>query len=102
MKSRDQCRYGEFQKIVKLKIRTAKEEWMGERCREIEQLNDKHDHFNTYKKMKEMTLRKHNSIYSKLTNPNRCLVKDTKEELKMWKSCVEQMRDRATLNVCVD
>ncbi|XP_071637558.1 craniofacial development protein 2-like [Temnothorax longispinosus] len=49
--------YKEINKKIRRKCREAKEQWMSEKCKEIEVLLEKHDAFNVHKKVKEMTNR---------------------------------------------
>jgi len=46
--------YRTKQREIKNKIRDAKEKWMTERCREMEELERKHDMFNMYKKVRKV------------------------------------------------
>jgi hypothetical protein len=45
--------YTRLHKIIRRKIREAKEEWLEENCKEIEELQKKHDYFNVHRKVKE-------------------------------------------------
>jgi len=46
--------YRNKQKEIKNKIRDAEEKWMTDWCREMEELERKHDMFNMYKKIREV------------------------------------------------
>jgi len=46
--------YRNKQRKIKNKIRNAKEKWMTDRCREMEELERKHDMFNMYKKVRKV------------------------------------------------
>lgn len=43
---------------------------MGERCKELDELQKKHDHFNIYNKDKEMTGTNNKPFQSKITEAN--------------------------------
>ena len=45
--------YHQMNRVIKNKIRMAKENWLNEQCREIENLEAKYDTFNMHKKIKE-------------------------------------------------
>ncbi|CAG9838434.1 unnamed protein product [Diabrotica balteata] len=44
-----------MKKLVETQIKEAKEHWMVENCREIEELNLKYDTYGLHKKLKETT-----------------------------------------------
>ena len=76
---------------IKRKIREAKNEWMEKECKEIEELQEKHDSFNVHRKVKELS-----GIYRKKTPT--CLTKedgkfaiDIEEKLQTWKKYVENL-----------
>lgn len=52
-KNKDPIKYRETQKEIRFEIMRAKEGWLVERCKEIEELEAKHDSFNMYKKVKQ-------------------------------------------------
>ncbi|XP_030756972.1 craniofacial development protein 2-like [Sitophilus oryzae] len=54
-KNTDPQKYKQSKRQIEHRIRKAKETWMEENCREMEQLNNKHDYFNLHKKLKELT-----------------------------------------------
>lgn len=41
--------YAELNRRIQRKCREAKEQWMSEKCSEIERLQERHDTFNLYK-----------------------------------------------------
>ena len=67
-KNKDQQKYKELQSKIKLEIKIAKEQWMTNRCAEVEELLKKHDNFNLHKKLKETGNIYHKSVISKLYN----------------------------------
>lgn len=48
-------KYIQLKKQVEHQIKGAKERWMEENCREMEELDNRHDYFNLHKKLKELT-----------------------------------------------
>ena len=54
-KNTNKEKYRQLKRQKQHDIRRAKEEWMEENCREMEELNNKHDTFNMHKKLKELT-----------------------------------------------
>lgn len=47
--------YKELNRKIQRKCREAKKQWMSGKCKEIKILQEKHDAFNVYKKVKKMT-----------------------------------------------
>lgn len=45
--------------MLTLKIQEAKENWMEEKCYELEELQRKHDDFNVHEKIKELKVNFH-------------------------------------------
>lgn len=54
-KNTDPQKYKQSKRQIEHRIRKAKETWMEENCREVEQLSSKQDSFNLHKKLKELT-----------------------------------------------
>lgn len=69
----NKSQYRRIQKIIRNKIREAKEKEMIEKCEEIEYLQSKHDDFNIYKKVRELTSKSICRIYYKSNVNNEAL-----------------------------
>ena len=52
-KTKNEHRYRELNRTIRRKCREAKEQWLAERCCEIEQLQQKYDIHNIHKKLKK-------------------------------------------------
>ncbi|KAK4877591.1 hypothetical protein RN001_010097 [Aquatica leii] len=53
VKNIDSDKYHTLQKTIRNQIRQAKEQWLTTECREIEELEQKHDSFHLHKKVKQ-------------------------------------------------
>jgi hypothetical protein len=51
-KNKNEEKYQQIHKIIRTKIREAKEKWFSNECREIEQYEQKYDSYNMHKKNK--------------------------------------------------
>lgn len=83
--------YKNINKIIKKKIREAKEKEAKEKCDEIEALQSRYDSFNVYRKINEITGKyKTRSVNKLVDNEGKIIV--NKEEIKnTWKSYIEQL-----------
>lgn len=54
-KNKNKQKYKELKNKIKYEITKAKEEWMEKNCKELEELNSKHDTTNLHRKLKVMT-----------------------------------------------
>ncbi|XP_030754530.1 uncharacterized protein LOC115881253 [Sitophilus oryzae] len=54
-KNQDQQKYQLINKEIRKKIRAAKEAWFVNQCKEVEELQKRHDTFNLHKRVKELT-----------------------------------------------
>ena len=91
LKNGDQTKYRIINNTIKYKIRQAKEMWMEERCIEIEHLQDKHDLFNTHKKIKEVTGELRKRSYTALCNDDNKLITNPIEEEEVWTKYIENL-----------
>jgi len=76
----DGSRYRNIQRLIRSKIRIAKNVWLKRECAEIEQLQNRHDDLNLHKKLKETA-----GIYRKMrpittVNQNNQIVIDNEEK----------------------
>lgn len=84
LKNADPEAYRQIHGVIKRKIREAKERWMSERCQEIEELDRKHDSFNMYKKVKEVTGRHRKRTTEVITDEEGKLVYELNKKLETW------------------
>lgn len=89
-KNVDTSKYLEIQRSIRRQIRKAKEQWLTNECREIEQLSSKHDSFNMHKKVKQAAGICRSKCISSLADENGKLL-NTEEKLKEWKLYVERL-----------
>lgn len=90
-KNKDPVKFGELQREIRSKIRNAKECQLSKECREIEELQAKHDFFNMYKKVKQTTGMQRNNGSGVLTDKNGNFLTSTEEKLKEWKDYVNRL-----------
>lgn len=89
----DDNMYRHIQRLIRSKIRVAKNEWLKRECAEIEQLQNRHDNLNLHKKLKETA-----GIYRKMrpiitVNQNNQIVIDNKEKSYVWEKYIESLFD---------
>lgn len=89
----DSNMYKDIQRLIRSKIRIAKNEWLKRECSQIEQLQNQHDDFNLHKKLKETA-----GIYKKMrptitVNSNNQIVLDRKEKNDVWEKYIEVLFD---------
>lgn len=77
-------KYKQFNTQIRMKIRIAKEEWMRERCEEIELLQNKHDSYGVHKKIKEVTHSNKNQPILGILNETNEMITEEQELLKVW------------------
>ncbi|XP_071574655.1 uncharacterized protein [Temnothorax nylanderi] len=85
--------YKEINRKIRRKCREAKEQWMSEKCKEIEVLQEKHDAFNVHKKVKEMTNRAQKHQVLTLRDANNEIITGVEAKLQVWKRYVEELFD---------
>ena len=89
LKSVNDQGYRETNKVIRRKIREAKEKWLSEKCEEIEDLERKHDSFNVHKKVKELagTQRKWQASFIRSSDGK--IIIGIEEKLNRWKEYIE-------------
>ncbi|KAL3283951.1 hypothetical protein HHI36_018119 [Cryptolaemus montrouzieri] len=76
---------------VRARIRIYKADWYSQECTEIEKFGRKHDMFNLYKKVKEVTgLQKWKATNSSVDESGK-IISDPEEQLMKWKGYVERL-----------
>ena len=92
-KNRDQQRYDELQTEIRRKTREANARLMDSKCREIEELQRKHDTFHLHKKIKEFSGRRPKQSARILVNNQNEIVATVSEKLKLWEQYVQELFD---------
>lgn len=91
-KNKNERRYREIHKEITRKIKVVKETWLRGKCQEIEALQEKHDNFNLYKKVKEMAgtgqKRYANNI---LVDDNNKIIIDPEQKMMTWKNYLQNL-----------
>lgn len=90
-KNKNSQRYREMDEKIQREVRRAKEQWVKEKCEEIEMLERKNDYFAVHKKIKEVTGKnKKPTTYALLDDNNKAII-DIEDLKKHWKSYIEQL-----------
>lgn len=91
-KNQDRQKYKLIDKEIRKKIRDAKEAWFVNQCKEVEELQKRHDTFNIHKRVKELTAmntkRSHNLVDQE---GNRIL--NDRDKLRRWEDYIEELFD---------
>lgn len=90
-KTRDNNRYKQLNREITNECRKAKEEWLEERCSEIEELQKKHDLFNLHKKIKDLTQKHQKRHLSILKDDNNKILVGIVDKLNQWRSHIEKL-----------
>lgn len=90
-KARDENKYREIHRNIRKKIREAKESWLSERCKEIEDLDKKYDSFHVHKKIREMTGIGNNRTSNILKDDQGNVISEVKEKLSQWTNYIRQL-----------
>lgn len=85
--------YKRRQKEIKQKIRIAKENWMKEKCMEMEDLENRHDTFNMYKKVREVAGLYNKNTTNMLVDTEGKNILDEKEILGTWLKYINELFD---------
>lgn len=93
VKSNNTQEYWAIHRNIRKKIREAKAKWMTEKCSEIEDLNKKHDLFNTHKKIKEVTGSFRQRVSGNVSDENGNIVLEINDMLRIWKKYTEHLFD---------
>lgn len=90
-KGKSDQQYKEIQRILRTKIRKAKEDHYKRKCEEIEELQAKHDNFNIHKKVKEMAGTSRQKRLNILYDNNGKIITEVEQKLDMWKNYIMQL-----------
>lgn len=88
-KGKDPDKYRQIHRTIRGKIKEAKEKWLEERCKEIEELEGKYDYHNMYKQIRDMVTQRNKTPQYIVDNGK--IVASTSELLKVWKSYIESL-----------
>lgn len=91
-KNKNGVKYRQIHNIIRTKIREAKERWLSDKCREIEQCEKKYDSYNMHKKIKELTRKQgFNKTSNSIMDSSGNLISDPADIMKTWKNYVENL-----------
>lgn len=84
--------YKSIDRSIRPEIRMAKEHWM-EKCRELEELQQRHDTFNLHKRIKDIAKWKDNPDTGVLYDNNNNAVTEMTDKLRIWQTYIELFDD---------
>ncbi|XP_077301158.1 uncharacterized protein LOC143921680 [Arctopsyche grandis] len=86
------ARYKDNHRLIRKKIKEAKEKDLEEKCHEIETMEKIHDHFNMHKKIKSVSgvINKNNNKSIYLKNKDGKFASNTAEKCNIWKEYIEE------------
>lgn len=88
-----QDRYKEINRIIRQKIKEAKELWIAKECEEAESLHILHDSFNFHKKLRQITGTRRKTPLSALHNEHGKLILEEGELTETWKKYASALFD---------
>lgn len=90
-RNRNNREYGNIHCTIRRKIREAKEEWAKDACKEIEELQERHDYYNIHKKVREVAgMYKGKRLYQLTNTDNKAL--NTREEItEEWENYIRNL-----------
>ncbi|XP_048483641.1 craniofacial development protein 2-like [Plutella xylostella] len=89
VKHTDPAKYRLIHRLIGRKCIEAKENWINDRCTEVESLQARHDSFNMYKKINEILGLKKKPANNTLIDKNGAYAMTIKEKLDIWKEYIE-------------
>ena len=92
-KERNPQRYVELNLEIRRACDEAKEEWINEQCREVEELERQHKIESMHRKIKEVTGRKRLARGNVIKNKEGVIVMEIEEVLKRWEEYVKDLFD---------
>lgn len=81
-KSNNNIRYKQLQIQIRRKIREAKETYFSDKCKEIEDLQNKYDNFNLNKKVKELAGMNKRNTSNILLDKEGNIIMETEQKLE--------------------
>ena len=82
-------KYKEINQDINKKIKEAKEKWLEENCKEMEDLIDKHDSKNFHKKVKELSGIKNKIQTNYLINDKKEIVTKLEDKKETWENYIK-------------
>uniref|UniRef100_A0A8D8UV16 Craniofacial development protein 2 n=2 Tax=Cacopsylla melanoneura TaxID=428564 RepID=A0A8D8UV16_9HEMI len=90
-KTKDQHMYRELKKRIRYQCRQAKEIWLKDKCREIEELQQRHDLHNLHKKIKEFTGTNRKQRSYILTDNDGNIILDIESQIRQWEGYIKTL-----------
>lgn len=86
-------KYREIQRNIRKEIRVAKEKWLEEQCKEIEELERKHDHFNMHRKTKEAAGMVKRKTVGRMIDEEGNIIIEKEAKIEKWKDYITKLFD---------
>lgn len=90
-KTKNNRKYRELNKIIRRKCGEAKEAWLRDKCKEIEDYQSKYDLFNVHKSIKQLTGRQHKKCTGILRDSNGKILVGADQRMSQWQKYVEDL-----------
>lgn len=90
-KNRNTELYNQTHRLIKVKIKEAKEKWLQNCCEEIEELQRKHDDFNLHKKIKLMAGTQRKQLPEMLQDGNNIIITNIEDKKNTWITYIEEL-----------
>lgn len=81
--------YRTIDKNIRKKCRMAKESWLNDKCKEIEEYQNKHDSFNVHRKVKEVVGNTRKNTVGNISDEQGNIVFAIEDKLKIWQSYIQ-------------
>ena len=90
VKGKDTVKYNELNERIKEACNRAKEEWLDEQCKEIEQLAKRNDN-TKYEKIRNLTGERRTTRSSTIKDKDGKILMETEEVLKRWSEYIDEL-----------
>lgn len=90
-KNKNTDMYKTTNKLIQKKVKAAKENWMTQKCSEIEELEQKHDHSAIHKKIKEITGQRRQNGQNKILGTDNKPILDIEQLKAHWTEYVQHL-----------
>lgn len=88
---RNQGKYTDTQKVIRKKIRAAKNNWLKQQCEELERLQKLHDDFSLHKKIKETAGIYRKKTFSNIENDQGEIAQDDHQKKTIWENYINHL-----------
>ena len=90
--------YKELSRVIQKKCREAKTKYINERCRSIEELEEKHDHTEMYKIVRRMQKNEISAMSKNILSKDGMILEGNEDQGKRWKEYMDELYEGQKLN----